>query len=190
MTTKETARKIANENVKTLTREQRDWASGCIADAISGVREFCLAHNLFVFLGTENEPNTEEIVGLGLMLERTVSVPRVEKDGMHAVVISPFTNFKRTKFGILEPVGGHDITDVDVAVVPIVAFDSLNRAGHGAGYYDKFLSAHDCFKIGIAFDCQEVKDLEVTDLDVPLDMIITEKRIIFADKVQKNPFGE
>jgi len=48
-------------------------------------------------LGTETEPDTEEIVGLALMLERTVSVPRVHGRDMDAIVISPYTNFKRNK---------------------------------------------------------------------------------------------
>ena len=187
---KPTARKIANEKTHKMTALQREWASGAIADFVSGVDEFCHAHNVFVFLGTEFEPNTEEIVGLVLMLERTVAVPRVEKDGMHAVVISPYTNFRKAYMGILEPVGGHDIVDVDVAVVPMVAFDGLRRVGHGKGYYDKFLSAHDCFKIGIAFDCQEVSGVDFDEFDVPLDMLITEKRVFYKDKQISNPFGE
>ena len=184
------ARKIAKKQILRLDACEKEWASGAISDYISGVDEFNRAHNVFVFLGTLDEPDTTEIIGLALMLERTVSVPRIEKDGMHAVVISPYTNFVSNKLGILEPVSGHDAIDFDVAVVPVVAFDGVNRVGHGAGCYDKFLSSHDCFKIGIAFDCQEVKGLEFEDFDVPLDMIITEKRVIFKDKQIPNPFGE
>ena len=187
--TKQEARKIARERILKMHDAEKEWASGAITDYISGVEEFCHAHNIFVFLGTDTEPNTEEIVGLGLMLERTVAVPRVEKDGMHAVVISPYTNFRRNKWNILEPVGGHDITDVDVAVIPLAAFEGLCRIGHGKAYYDKFLLEHECFKIGIAFDCQEVSGVEFEPHDIPLDMLITEKRVILEDKQILNPFG-
>jgi len=188
--TKQEARKLAFGAVKRLSDEDKEWASGAICDALSGIDEFCRAHNVFIFLGTDTEPDTEEIVGLALMLERNVSVPRVRGKAMDAVIITPFTNFKRNRWNILEPVGGRKTDLIDVAVIPLVAFDGLNRVGHGGGYYDRFLSEHDCFKIGIAFDAQNVSGLCAEDFDVPLDMLVTEKRIITADGEKKNEFGE
>lgn len=152
--------------------------------------EFRFAHKIFVFLGTDTEPDTEEIVGLALMMERTVSVPRVHGKDMDAIIITPYTNFKRNKWNILEPVGGHKTDDIDVAVIPLMAFDGLKRVGHGGGYYDRFLACHDCIKIGIAFDCQCVEGLETEEFDIPLDILITEKRIITPDGERKNEFGE
>lgn len=149
-----------------------------------------MAHSVFVFLGTETEPNTEEIVGLALMLERNVSVPRVRGRDMDAIVISPYTNFGMNRWNIAEPVGGHATDDIDVAVIPIVAFDGLKRVGHGGGYYDRFLAEHDCVKIGIAFDCQRVEGLEAEDFDIPLDILVTEKRIVTYGGESKNEFGE
>lgn len=145
---------------------------------------------MFVYLGSKNEPNTEEIVGLALMLEKVVCVPRVRGENMDAVVISPFTNFKTNKWGILEPVGCHAIDDIDVCVLPLVAFDGLKRVGHGKGYYDRYLAEHECYKIGLAFDCQKVENLQVDKFDVPLDCIVTEKRVVTRDGEIKNVFGE
>lgn len=183
------ARKIAKQNISSMSDEQKELASGAIADAISGVDEFTHAHKVFVYLGTQTEPDTEEIVGLALMLEKVVCVPRVKGDDMQAVVISPFTNFKTNKWGILEPVGGHATDDVDVAVIPLVAFDGLKRLGHGKGYYDRFLKEHPCFVIGLAFDCQGVEDLECEQHDIPLDMLITEKRIVDVYGEKNNVYG-
>ncbi len=187
--TKEQARKQAREKIERMSAEEREWASGAIADYLSSFEALCRAHNVFIFLGTPLEPDTEEVVGLSLALERTVAVPRIEKDGMHAVVISPFTNFERNGYGILEPVGGHDITDVDVAVVPIAAFDGLNRVGHGKAYYDRFLQDRECLKIGIAFDCQEVSGVDFEAHDISLDMLVTETRVLTKDKQIPNPYG-
>lgn len=173
-----------------MSSEDKEWASGAICDALSGIDEFNRAHSLFVFLGTESEPDTEEIVGLALMLERTVCVPRVKGRDMDAIAISPYTNFKKNRWNILEPVGGRITQDIDVAVIPLVAFDGLKRVGHGGGYYDRFLSSHDCYKIGIAFDCQSVSGLAVEDFDVPLDMLVTENRIVTCDGERKNIFGD
>ncbi len=187
--TKEQARKKAKENTLNMSKEEREWASGAIADYLSSIQELVRAHNVFIFLGTELEPDTEEVVGLLLALERTVAVPRIVGDGMHAVVISPFTNFRRNGFGILEPAQGHDILGIDVAVVPVVAFDGLKRVGHGKAYYDRFLAERDCLKIGIAFDCQEVSGVDSEAHDIPLDMLVTETRVIFKDKQISNPYG-
>ncbi|MBD5092351.1 MAG: 5-formyltetrahydrofolate cyclo-ligase [Clostridiales bacterium] len=188
--TKAEARLAAKAAVLKMSSDEKELASGAICDALSGLQEFKGAHSVFVYLGTETEPATDEIVGLALMLERTVAVPRVRGKEMDAVVISPFTNFKTNKWKILEPVGGHTIDDIDVAVIPLVAFDGLKRVGHGGGYYDRFLSTHNCLKIGIAFDCQCVSDLQVEDFDIPLDVLVTEKRIIDGDGEQANIYGE
>ena len=167
---------------------QKEWASGAIADALSSIDEFTHAHKVFVYLGTQNEPDTNEIVGLALMMEKVVCVPRVRGEDMKAIAISPFTNFKTNRWGILEPVGSYAVEDIDVAVVPMVAFDGLKRAGHGKGYYDRYLAEHDCFVIGLAFDCQEVEGLETNAFDVPLDMLVTEKRIVDKNGQRKNSY--
>lgn len=183
------ARLAAKKAVSKMSSEDKEWASGAICDALSGLEEFKSAHSVFIYLGTDTEPNTEEIVGLALMLERTVAVPRVKGRDMDAIVISPYTNFKNNKWNILEPVGGHATDDIDVAVIPLVAFDGLNRVGHGGGYYDRFLTKHSCLKIGIAFDCQCVSDLQAESFDVPLDILITEKRIINRSGEIRNFYG-
>jgi len=181
-------RREVRERLLKLSEHEKEWASGAIADAISSVEEFKTAHNLFVYLNSPTEPSTEEIVGLSLMMERTVAVPKVRGDVMDARIITPYTNFSTNKWGILEPVSDFILDEIDVAVIPLIAFDGLNRLGHGKGYYDKFLASHPCFKIGIAFDCQEYKGLEVTDLDIPLDMLITEKRIIKKTGEEENKY--
>lgn len=185
---KQQARKLAKARVLSLSDAQKEWASGAIADAISSIDEFTRAHKVFVYLGTQNEPDTEEIVGLALMMEKVVCVPRVSGNDMQAIAISPFTNFKTNKWGILEPVGSHEVDDADVAVVPMVGYDGLKRLGHGKGYYDRYLAEHDCFVIGLAFDCQQVEGLETGDFDIPLDMLVTEKRIVDENGQRENPF--
>ncbi len=188
--TKAEARQAAKAAVARMSEIEKELASGAICDAMSGLREFCGAHSVFVFLGTDTEPDTEEIAGLALMLERTVAVPRVHGRDMSAIAITPFTNFKKNKWGILEPVGGRKIDEIDVAVIPLVAFDGLKRVGHGGGYYDRFLSVHDCFKIGVAFDCQSVIGLTADDFDIPMDILVTEKRIITSLGEINNVYGE
>lgn len=173
-----------------MTDAERDWASGAIIDAVSSLDAFKKAKSLFIYLGTKTEPDTHEIVGLALAMERTVAVPRVRGDQMDAISITPFTDFKTNKWGILEPVKGHLTEETEVAIIPLVAFDGLKRLGHGGGYYDKYLATHKCLKIGLAFDCQCVEGLETEKYDISLDVLVTEKRIIVRpNKVKENIYG-
>ena len=61
-------------------------------------------------------------------------------------------------FGIMEPCGKlfTDYEDIDVAVIPGMAFDKDgNRLGRGKGYYDRFLNA--AVKRGVKEKCESGK---------------------------------
>lgn len=63
---------------------------------------------------------------------------------------------------------------MDLVLVPVCAFDRKgNRCGYGKGYYDTVLKDA-TFKIGLAFQEQEVDQIESESHDVPLDIVITE----------------
>lgn len=66
-----------------------------------------------------------------------------------------------------------------VTIVPLLAFDErLYRLGYGKGYYDRFLSGANTVSVGLAFEAQCCADVRQEAHDVPLDMIVTEHRII------------
>lgn len=77
-------------------------------------------------------------------------------------------------------------TFIDVILVPLVGFDELgNRMGMGAGFYDRSLAFRRSRQVwqhprlvGLAYACQQVDRLPTQSWDVPLDVIITEQRII------------
>lgn len=175
-----------------MSDAEREWASGAITDALISLDVFKKSRRPFVFMSAEGEPDTEALIGLFLAMEREVSVPRVRGDAMDAVRITPYTDFRRNRWGIYEPVKGMTASECDLAVVPVVAFDGLKRAGHGKGYYDRFFARYpECVKVGIAFSCRRAEGLETETHDVPLDFMITEKEIITADNAAVyNVFGE
>jgi 5-formyltetrahydrofolate cyclo-ligase len=65
-------------------------------------------------------------------------------------------------------------------ICPGVAFDeNLGRLGRGGGHYDRFLRPLKgrALIIGCAFDCQiSASPLPMEGHDVPMDVVITEKR--------------
>ena len=67
-----------------------------------------------------------------------------------------------------------------MVVVPCVAVDpSGNRLGFGAGYYDRALAGPSpVIRLGVAFEVQVVDRIEPAPWDVPLDVVVTESRVI------------
>ncbi len=75
--------------------------------------------------------------------------------------------------------------ELDLIIVPGRAFDECgNRLGRGLGYYDRFLKLLPprTLKLALAFEIQVVQRIPVKPNDVPVDVIITERRTIFRPK--------
>ncbi len=86
---------------------------------------------------------------------------------------------------ILEPQEGEciDPAEVDMAIVPGVAFDSsCNRMGRGKGFYDKLIPYLNCRIIGLGFDFQMVERIPCESFDKPLDMVITQSARYFSPR--------
>ena len=109
-------------------------------------------------------------------------MPKVDQGSktMNFHTIDGIENLKKNHLDISEPVNGEICTNIDVVIVPGIAFDkSGNRLGFGSGYYDKFLNLHaSIYKIALAFDFQLIDTIDIQEHDVPMDLIITENRII------------
>ena len=66
----------------------------------------------------------------------------------------------------------------DVVIVPMLGFDEQrNRLGYGKGHYDRTLPALSARKIGVAYDMQKLDEVPADPYDVPMDVIVTEKRV-------------
>lgn len=107
----------------------------------------------------------------------------------------PHTTLVKNKYNIDEPeLACHNVvptSTIDVILMPLVGFDSKgNRLGMGGGYYDRTLAFTQVTQltqqkpilIGIAHDEQEVETLPFEPWDIPVDIIVTPKRILtFSD---------
>ena len=93
------------------------------------------------------------------------------------------------RYGIPEPVAPHEWFapfQLDLVLVPLLAFDRRGRRlGHGGGYYDRsFAFLKDQVRptepllVGVAYDFQEVEQLDEQPWDVPLDYVATDRELI------------
>src|SRR5215831_12067080 len=84
--------------------------------------------------------------------------------------------------GIPEPSPAAAEVVPDIMLVPLAAFDRAgHRIGYGAGYYDHTFSYLRKMKavlgVGLAFAVQEIGTIPALSHDVPLDYVLTEKRV-------------
>ena len=91
--------------------------------------------------------------------------------------------FIKNALNILEPENPIKIKEVDVFLIPGVAFTpSGKRLGRGGGYYDKLLSKYpDTLKIGITFNERIMQDLPTESHDISMDYVFTNDKYYKSD---------
>lgn len=101
-------------------------------------------------------------------------------DGRHGLT--------HNRYGIIEPHSRNlmNARRLDVMIMPLVGFDRQGRRlGMGGGYYDAtlaYLRSRRRWRrpllVGVAYACQELKEVPAEPWDVRLDMILTEDGLI------------
>lgn len=149
------------------------------------------AQNLALFLPNDGEINTIPFIKWCWGNNKKVYLPVIHpftKGHLLFLHYHPNSKMIKNQYGIFEPaLSVQDIiipTQLDLIFTPLVAFDELgNRLGMGGGYYDRLLAPW--FKnkiggipIGLAHDCQQVKQIPLEAWDIPLPEIITPTQTI------------
>ncbi len=91
------------------------------------------------------------------------------------------TEMQESGLKIPEPISGESVVP-DIIIAPLVAFDSRGyRLGYGSGLYDRTLEVMNetlpVFTVGIGYEFQKCDEIPKEELDVPMDMIITESQV-------------
>ncbi|KHO47467.1 MAG: 5-formyltetrahydrofolate cyclo-ligase [archaeon GW2011_AR5] len=174
-TDKRTVRKQKSEELKSHTNMK--IKSGIIKERLILLEDFQTAGDIFIYLSDMHEVDTSEVIRESVKLGKNVYCP-VIRDG--DIVPGTFSSgLKSGAFGIPEPMEVSAKNEFDVIIIPGTAFDKNgNRIGRGGGYFDRFLAKTAGKKIALAFDFQIVDKIDTESNDVPVDMILTEERII------------
>ena len=150
------------------------------------------AKTVMFYLSYGSEVVTDTMIASALDEDKTVVVPAIQNPGdgnMFAVKISRLEDCYQSVYGIRQPEINHeDIVEkdeIDLVFVPGIAFDYDGfRMGYGKGYFDRWLAGIPFEKtIGLAYDFQITEKMPIGKYDLPVGMVITEKRII---QIKKN----
>ena len=152
--------------------------SSAIQNKVLGLKEVINADTFMVYSAFGNEVKTDKIITELLSKNKRVAYPITIGENMVAGVPCG-DKYQKSRLGVLEPLEYTVLDNPSVVIVPLIACDkNLNRIGMGKGYYDRYLKNKNCIKIGICYDFQVVDGIIPNSTDVPLDIIITEKRTL------------
>ena len=151
------------------------------------VAEFHNARRILFYASFRSEVETHVMIKQALKEEKTVVLPRVDKE-RHMLLLYELKDLRELNkgyMGIPEPFVGDErqvpIDDIDIVIIPGAAFDySGNRLGYGAGYYDALLSGRNKITpiVALAYEEQIVDSIPAEEHDMKVDIIVTDKRII------------
>jgi 5-formyltetrahydrofolate cyclo-ligase len=159
-----------------------------IAKRSKSIQEFVINDNKFqsakvvgAYFAFGSEVATELIIERAKMLGKKIALPRVEEDKITFYELSSTRSLIMGRFGIMEPPPYGHMDEIDLLVVPGIAFDKKgNRLGYGKGFYDRLLSGKRTFSIGLAYSFQLLENLPHDRYDKRLDAIASEDGIHYA----------
>lgn len=168
------------KQIKTLKIENKDFQSQVIVKEIEEFLKVNQYRKLGMYLPLPDEVNIRELFICEWIVDNCeIYLPRwienqkpVEEMSFYLfedektlesveVFNQTMPQIKKTKIGI-----------PDFILVPGMAFTKEGlRLGRGKGYYDKYLAGIDCFRAGICFKEQIVKEIPLGKFDQKMDQV-------------------
>ncbi|WP_421506544.1 5-formyltetrahydrofolate cyclo-ligase [Erwinia rhapontici] len=185
-------RQDIRKHVRNLRREisdeQQQLAAVQAADHALNFAPIQQAQHIALFLSVDGEINTRPLIAKLWQRKQQVYLPVLHPFSAGQLLFLRYdenTELKINRLRIPEPPldirNLLPLSELDVLIVPLVAFDAGGqRLGMGGGFYDRTLQnwqQHGFMPIGLAHDCQQVDTLPVEQWDIPLPALITPSKI-------------
>ena len=188
MKAKKDMRKAMKDALASQPDAEQKQKSRLITASLCSLLEYKSAKTILSYVSMDEEVSTKELIKYSLSIGKTVVVPAVD----NKTETLTFHELKSTSElapgykGILEPKSPKCVfphQKIDLAILPGLAFDEKGgRLGRGKGMFDKCIGELACQKIALSFDFQVVASVPVSSRDLPVDIVITEKRVIRASR--------
>lgn len=143
---------------------------------------FAAVTTLALYCAIRSEVATAEIFAAALRAGKRVLYPRTVGETLEFVAVESLEALVASRFGIYEPLLGAAVplAQIDLIVLPGVAFDQKGiRLGYGMGCYDRVLANPlRPTLVGLAYDFQIVPSLPWEEHDIPVNVVVTERKIL------------
>jgi 5-formyltetrahydrofolate cyclo-ligase len=188
---KQLLRAAALKKRRSIAKEELAELSSRVEANLLTLREYQKARLLISYCAVDDEVQTRPIIERALADGKRVAVI-ITDVATRTLRFSEIKSFEDDlapgAFGILEPKRGRrgrvrpvSIREADIVLVPLVAWDERGRRlGYGAGYFDRALQDARITKVGLALESQRLPQIPESRFDVPLDVIVTEARVVRA----------
>ena len=167
-------------------------AAALVAAQVIQLPQFLNARHIGCYLAIEGELDPMPIMQCANSLQKQLYLPVINTPASTNDETLQFFSYAlgdplfKGQHGISAPAHRsalpQDAADLDVMIVPLVAFDSLcNRLGRGAGHYDRTLNGvkQRCgrlpYLIGLAYEFQKIPHIVTDKWDVPMNIVVTEQ---------------
>jgi len=147
------------------------------------------AQRIGFYLPQGGEFDAHPLINQALSMQRACYLPMLPRRGrvMRFGRLGRATRMTNNRYGIPEPVDTKPLRarQLDLLLMPLVGFDREgHRLGMGGGYYDAtlaFMRHRRVWRkprlVGLAYECQRVDALPHEPWDMPLDAVLTERRL-------------
>jgi 5-formyltetrahydrofolate cyclo-ligase len=187
--TKDDIRNNVAKALAALSNSEVDEKIKRIENRLFEFANFLESNIVLLYINSTSEVNSTEIINRCFGLNKIIVLPAfdTEKFEMTLIKVDNFdTDLILGPRGILEPDPNRcnvvPIECIDIAIIPGAAFDEKGgRIGSGDGYYDRLIPKLSVTtrKVALTFECQIVPQVQMESHDRHVDIIITEKRIIY-----------
>lgn len=172
---------------RALSTRQRQQVGTAAARRLRRQPVFQQAQHVGIYLDDFGEVPTQAMIQLCFKHGKTVYLPQVRRFDQRLVFVrvsrKQYQNrrFARHRLGMLEPrqSRGQSVKKLQLLIMPLLGFDGTGtRLGMGGGYYDRTLARCPArpFRVGLAYDFQQVERLQRQVWDQPLDAALVAGR--------------
>lgn len=173
-----------------MPKDQRAAASASICEKVLALPEWQAAQTVALFkpIVGKGEVDTTALHRAAIEAGKRVAYPVLDGDSplvedcsMSFRFVDDLSAFSDQGRGFPEPDRSTPVVEhLDFVLVPALAFDPTGfRLGYGAGFYDRSLPRFPSSKsVGVAFDFQLLMELPRGAHDVPVHIVVTDRRVI------------
>lgn len=177
-------------------------ASASICSRITSMASFGLCDIVLCYYPIGSEVDVLAVARTALERGKTVAFPVCRDGEMEFYSVDSLDGVtEKNKYGIPEPKCDESRlvvpTKTTMIIMPGLLFDKHGkRIGYGGGYYDKYIRRypdllHSSMTVGVTYSAF-LSDIPIpyTDLDISVALVVTEKKLHFARKIEKAPKWE
>jgi 5-formyltetrahydrofolate cyclo-ligase len=182
---KQSIRLQLRDRIKSIPHEDLHRKSIAACEKLCETEEFARASVVMLFLSLPDEVDTSHAILRVFQQDKTVVTPSILWHQRHLIPVTMSSlecELVHDRHGLRHPADGQPVPadQIDLVVVPGLGFDRQgNRLGRGGGFYDRFLGRDDFQGVscGLAFEEQVIDEIPVSEHDISLDLLVTDRQV-------------